>query len=609
MIQTKRLPCFIGVLIAAILLIGATELNFYTDVYAWYPEGQVKRISPGDGIYFQPCIHPEGTHVVYYGNSTGPPRVWKADLRSGEIVAMTPPDSVARHPVFNWEGKQIAFSSDSVFDQKHETVEEMSPSGDSPPGRHFNIFVMDADGKNIRQVTKGPFQDERPCFSPDGKEITFVSNRLGRRNGLWRVSVGGSRGIWPLLKKGWGYRPWYSADGKWIFFYSGIDKRHRICKIPANGGGIIPLPNDNFKLSHGPFADPNGEVVLVHAIKEGEFHGIWEIPLDGGLSRQLKPPGFDKVHHGHATRSKNGVITFDALRLSSQLTASTVEPPRTVDTSFSYAIKNPAYPEGKGPVILIDEAHNNFHTAVGTYLPFAELLRQDGYVVKRAKDKISQELLKSGMVYVIADAQPPFEAGDPPTFSEEEIRILNLWVKNGGALFLITDHMPDPGAIADLALSFGIEVSNGYAMQGPPPGAPGPALFQKKDGSLADHILTRGRGKEEQVSRVATFGGSAFRGGEGCQPLLILGKGYRSWMPVEYSKFPPGTPSIDVSGWYQGGVLPYGEGRIAMFAEAAMFTAQVFAEGRVKAGMNHPLGRDNVRLLLNIIHWLSGNPD
>ncbi len=300
------------------------------------------------------------------------------------------------------------------------------------------------------------------------------------------------------------------------------------------------------------------------------------------------------------------LVAFVYAESRSQQTASTVEPPRSVDKSFSYVIKNPAFPEGKGPVLLVDEAHNNFHTAVGTYLPFADLLRQDGYVVERAKGKISEELLKLGGIYVIADAQPPFNIGDPPTFAEKEIQILNEWVKKGGALFVITDHMPDPGAIKDLALSFGIEVSNGYVMAGLPPGRPGPMLFQKKDGSLSDHFLIKGRGPDEQVRRVATFAGSAFRCDEGFQPMLILGEGYRSWIPEEYNKFPPGTPNIDVSGWYQGGVMLYGKGRIAFFAEAAMFTAQVFESGRIKAGMNHPLGGDNARLLLNILHWLSG---
>ena len=207
---------------------------------------------------------------------------------------------------------------------------------------------------------------------------------------------------------------------------------------------------------------------------------------------------------------------------------------------------------------------------------------------------------------MIADAQPPFKVGDPPTFFKEETEALNNWVREGGSLFLITDHMPDPGALQDLALSFGIEVSNGYVMAGPPPGRPGPTLFRRTDGSLVDHLLTKGRGPGEQVRRVATFAGSAFRCEQGFQPLLILGKEYRSWMPEEYNTFPPGTPSIDVSGWYQGGVKTYGKGRIAFFAEAAMFTAQAFDNGRVKFGMNHPLGSENARLLLNVLHWLSG---
>jgi hypothetical protein len=32
------------------------------------------------------------------------------------------------------------------------------------------------------------------------------------------------------------------------------------------------------------------------------------------------------------------------------------------DTSYNPAIKNPAYASGKGPVVYIDEGHNNFHT-------------------------------------------------------------------------------------------------------------------------------------------------------------------------------------------------------------------------------------------------------
>ena len=58
-IKLKRIINLICVFALMILLRGAAELQFYTDVYAWYPDSRVKKISPGDGIYFQPCIHPD----------------------------------------------------------------------------------------------------------------------------------------------------------------------------------------------------------------------------------------------------------------------------------------------------------------------------------------------------------------------------------------------------------------------------------------------------------------------------------------------------------------------------------------------------------------------
>jgi hypothetical protein len=44
------------------------------------------------------------------------------------------------------------------------------------------------------------------------------------------------------------------------------------------------------------------------------------------------------------------------------------------DTLFAPKITAPAYPKGKGPIVLIDEAHNNFHTSTGRYLTFARWL-------------------------------------------------------------------------------------------------------------------------------------------------------------------------------------------------------------------------------------------
>ncbi len=284
------------------------------DVYAWFPDGRVKKITPGDGIYIHPCIHPEGEYVVFFGGVLGPSRVWKANLITGEMISLTPSDSSADNAVFAWDGKRIVFCSDRASGQRPAQVEDVARFP-PPEGGIINIFTMDSDGEDVRQVTSGPYQDQRPCFSPDGNTIAFASNRAwgGAEFRLWSVPADGSEEPGLLQRRGLGYRPWYSRDGKWIYFFTDIRGRHQICKIPAEGGDFVPLANDDSGLSHGPFVDPGGEVLLMHSNRSGTWQ-IYELPLDGAAPpRLLQPPGFVKATH--PTRAKNGVITFDVWRV------------------------------------------------------------------------------------------------------------------------------------------------------------------------------------------------------------------------------------------------------------------------------------------------------
>ena len=300
------------------------------------------------------------------------------------------------------------------------------------------------------------------------------------------------------------------------------------------------------------------------------------------------------------------LLGFAALACSDGQTASTVEPARTVDESYRPEIPDPAFPPGEGPVVCVDEAHNEFHSVEGTYRPFADVLTRDGYRLRSVTEPASPATLEPCAILVVPDAQPPARPRDPPTFSGEEVEALNDWVMRGGALFLITDHQPDPGAVSDLAASFSIEVSNGYVLNGAPAGPERPLPFRADDGTLTTDELLQGEGPGEALTQVATFSGAALRGGEGFRPLLVFGPGVVSWMPEEYWLFEDDTPRLDVTGWSQGGVQEWGAGRVAVFGEAAMFTAQVFEEGRVRAGMNAPEAVDNLRLLRRVMAWLAG---
>jgi hypothetical protein len=272
---------------------------------------------------------------------------------------------------------------------------------------------------------------------------------------------------------------------------------------------------------------------------------------------------------------------------------------QVADLDFSPPLQRTTWAGGAGPRVVIDEAHHNFHTADGRYAPFAKLLRRDGYRVEAWRTPFGA--LRGVDVLVISNAlhernEKDWSLPTPSAFTTEEIGVVRSWVESGGALFLIADHMPFPGAAADLARAFDVEFSNGFA--GSAAGEPGPLRFDRRTG-LRDAPVTRG------IEAVMTFTGSAFRPPPGAQPLLVFGSGLVSRMPQEAWKFTAQTPSADIEGWCQGALLERGKGRVAVFGEAGMFTAQFRGRERRPMGMNAPEASENARFLLNVMRWLA----
>ena len=77
---------------------------------------------------------------------------------------------------------------------------------------------------------------------------------------------------------------------------------------------------------------------------------------------------------------------------------------QAVDLNADVSIKNPAHVQGQGPRIVIDAAHNNFHTATGRYEPLANLLRNDGFTISENHTPLSDSAFIHTDVFVIANA-------------------------------------------------------------------------------------------------------------------------------------------------------------------------------------------------------------
>jgi hypothetical protein len=278
------------------------------------------------------------------------------------------------------------------------------------------------------------------------------------------------------------------------------------------------------------------------------------------------------------------------------------------DTLFAPSINSPAFEEGTGPSVLIDEAHHNFHTMQGRYLPFARLLQRDGYVVIPQRTRFTRAALDRARILVIANALAKENEDDwnlptPSAFDSAEIETVREWVKDGGSLWLIADHMPFPGAAESLAVQFGILMGNGFALDAATES--GLMRFARVNNTLADHPITRGRNRSERVDSVVAFTGQAFRLEGGGNPLMILQPTVVLLMPQVAWQFSKLTPRISAAGMLQGAAVYFGKGRVAVFGEAAMFSAQISEPGHRQAGMNSPDAPQNAQFLLNVFHWLS----
>lgn len=286
------------------------------------------------------------------------------------------------------------------------------------------------------------------------------------------------------------------------------------------------------------------------------------------------------------------------------------------DKTYKPTVSDPAYQIGEGPVVCLDEAHNNFHTLENRFWAFGELLRRDGYVVESSREKFSAAVLGRCRILVIANAQiegldwGEYPYPTPSGFTGEEVEAVQTWVNDGGSLLLIADHMPLAGVAAKLASAFGVEFNDGFAVAGfdSPESRDTafgiPTIFSIDTQTLLQHPITDGRTKSESVTSIRSFTGQAFQAPESAQPLMALPDDFLLLMPQKAWEFGPDTKTIPVGGWLQGAVMPFGSGRAAFFGEAAMFTAQL--TDNQPSGMNAPMAEQNFQFLLNVMHWLDG---
>ena len=273
------------------------------------------------------------------------------------------------------------------------------------------------------------------------------------------------------------------------------------------------------------------------------------------------------------------------------------------DLNFDVSVAQPAT---KGTRVLFDEAHHNFHTTEGRYQSFAQLIRNDGCVVTPNREPFTPASLKTHRLLVIANALGAASMGAPEAgnaaFTEAECAAVRDWARAGGALLLIADHAPMGAAAERLAREFGVAMSKGYTSDpvhfAKESNNQGFILFNRTNGFLGEHPITRGRNAAERIERVQSFTGQSLRGPPGSAAFLRLAD-----TAIDVDR--PTQQRTSAAGRAQGIAFQFGAGRVVVMGEAAMLSAQLAGPEKKAMGMNQP-GLDNKQLALNIVRWLTG---
>jgi len=212
--------------------------------------GATNRVSPGIGLTTCSWIHPTLDRVMFSSTHEDPDalnkqaeeiriresgverpygwdydrhyEIYQANADGSNIINLTNSDGYDAEGSYSSDGSKILFASNRAAYSRTLTQAEQKLYDDDS-SYFMDLFVMDADGSNVKQLTNSPGYDGGPFFSPDNSGVVWRRfNPDGNSAEIWTMDIdgGNQRQLTSDAMVAWG--PYYHPSGDYIIYSSNV---------------------------------------------------------------------------------------------------------------------------------------------------------------------------------------------------------------------------------------------------------------------------------------------------------------------------------------------------------------------------------------------------
>jgi len=194
------------------------------DIFTADLKGNIlKQLTTRAGYDAEATLSPDGSRIVFTSTRSGDLELWTMNADGSDLKQITNQLGYDGGAFFSPDGSKLVFrASRPAEGEEAKTYKSLLKKGLVEPGA-LEIFVCNADGSELTQVTNLGGANWAPYFHPSGEQIVFASNHhteSGRIFNIFKVNIDGSGLEQITFDKTFDSFPMFSPDGKYLVFSS-----------------------------------------------------------------------------------------------------------------------------------------------------------------------------------------------------------------------------------------------------------------------------------------------------------------------------------------------------------------------------------------------------